>query len=179
MERILGRKPAPPPASVPAVEPDTRGAVTIRQQLDKHRKLESCSACHATIDPPGFALENFDVMGGFRTTYRALDGKTPEVGIGKNGQKFAFHNALAVESFGQLDGKKFTDIRDFKKLVAKDDRQLARNMIGQFTVYATGAAVSFGDRAKVEAVLDAAAPTRFGVRSLVRALVTSDLFLNK
>ena len=179
MERILGRKPAPPPASVPAVEPDTRGAVTIRQQLDKHRKLESCSACHATIDPPGFALENFDVMGGFRTTYRALDGKTPEVGIGKNGQKFAFHNALAVESFGQLDGKKFTDIRDFKKLVAKDDRQLARNMIGQFTVYATGAAVSFGDRAKVEAVLDAAAPTRYGVRSLVCALVTSDLFLNK
>ena len=48
---------------MPAVEPDTRGATTIRQQLDKHRKLETCSACHAKIDPAGFALESFDVIG--------------------------------------------------------------------------------------------------------------------
>src|SRR5216117_1085108 len=46
MERILGQKPPPPPPSVPAVEPDIRGAVTIRQQLDKHRTLETCNACH-------------------------------------------------------------------------------------------------------------------------------------
>ena len=179
MERVLGRKPPPPPASVPAVEPDTRGAVTIRQQLEKHRKLESCSACHTKIDPPGFALENFDVMGGFRDRYRALDGKTPEVGIGKNGQKYAFHNALAVEAYGELDGKKFKDIREFKKIVAADERQLARNIIGQLTVYATGAPVGFSDRAKVEAVLDQAKGGRYGVRDLVHGLVSSDLFLNK
>ena len=47
MERILGKAPPPPPPNVPAVEPDTRGATTIRQQLDKHRSLESCAACHA------------------------------------------------------------------------------------------------------------------------------------
>ena len=179
MERVLGRKPPPPPASVPAVEPDTRGAVTIRQQLEKHRKLESCSACHTKIDPPGFALENFDVMGGFRDRYRALDGKTPEIGIGKNGQKYAFHNALAVEAYGELDGKKFKDIREFKKIVAADDRQLARNIVGQLTVYATGAPVGFADRAKVEAILDQAKGGRYGVRDLVHGLVSSDLFLNK
>ena len=179
MERVLGRKPPPPPASVPAVEPDTRGAVTIRQQLEKHRKLESCSACHTKIDPPGFALENFDVMGGFRDRYRALDGKTPEVGIGKNGQKYAFHNALAVEAYGELDGKKFKDIREFKKIVAADDRQLARNIVGQLAVYATGAPVGFADRAKVEAILDQAKGGRYGVRDLVHGLVSSDLFLNK
>lgn len=179
MERVLGRKPPPPPASVPAVEPDTRGAVTIRQQLEKHRKLESCSACHTKIDPPGFALENFDVMGGFRDRYRALDGKTPEVGIGKNGQKYAFHNALAVEAYGELDGKKFKDIREFKQIVAADDRQLARNLVGQLTVYATGAPVGFADRAKVEALLDQAKAGRYGVRDLVHGLVSSDLFLNK
>ncbi len=179
MERILGRKPPPPPPSVPAVEPDTRGAVTIRQQLEKHRTLESCAACHTKIDPPGFALESFDVMGGFRERYRALDGKTPEVGIGKNGQAFAFHNALPVEAYGELEAKPFKDIRDFKRLVAADDRQLARNLLGQFTVYATGAPVGFADRAKVEAVLDGARAGRYGVRDLVRGLVTSELFLNK
>jgi len=179
MERVLGRKPPPPPPSVPAVEPDTRGAVTIRQQLDKHRTLESCSSCHTKIDPPGFALESFDVMGGFRERYRALDGKTPEVGIGKNGQKYAFHNALAVETYGDLDGKKFKDIREFKKIVAADDRQLARNIVGQLTVYATGAPVGFADRPKVEAVLDQAKEGHYGVRDLVHGLVSSDLFLNK
>ena len=179
MERVLGRKPPPPPASVPAVEPDTRGAVTIRQQLEKHRKLESCSACHTKIDPPGFALESFDVMGGFRERYRALDGKTPEVGIGKNGQKYAFHNALAVEAYGELDGKKFKDIREFKKIVAADERQLARNIVGQLAVYATGAAVGFADRPKVEAVLDQAKTGHYGIRDLVHGLVSSDLFLNK
>ena len=179
MERVLGRKPPPPPASVPAVEPDTRGAVTIRQQLEKHRKLESCSACHTKIDPPGFALESFDVMGGFRERYRALDGKTPEVGIGKNGQKYAFHNALAVEAYGELDGKKFKDIREFKKIVAADERQLARNIVGQLAVYATGAPVGFADRPKVEAVLDQAKTGHYGIRDLVHGLVSSDLFLNK
>lgn len=179
MERILGRKPPPPPPSVPAVEPDTRGAVTIRQQLEKHRTLESCSSCHTKIDPPGFALESFDVMGGFRERYRAMDGKTPEVGIGKNGQQFAFHNALAVEAYGDLDGKPFKDIREFKQIVAADERQLARNLVGLFAIYATGSPVGFADRPKVEAILDRAKPGRYGVRELVHGLVSSELFLNK
>jgi hypothetical protein len=59
MERVLGRKPPPPPPNLPAIEPDIRGAVTIRQQLEKHRTLETCNSCHANIDPPGFALEKF------------------------------------------------------------------------------------------------------------------------
>src|SRR6185312_8967057 len=66
MERILGEPPPPPPPSVPAVEPDTRGATTIRAQLERHRTLEACAACHAKIDPAGFALESFDVMGAWR-----------------------------------------------------------------------------------------------------------------
>src|SRR5262249_12579340 len=82
MERILGQPPPPPPPSVPAVEPDTRGATTIRAQLDKHRTLQTCAACHAKIDPAGFALENFDVMGGRRDRYRALtEGTAPAPGI--------------------------------------------------------------------------------------------------
>src|SRR6185436_6198804 len=71
-ERILGKTVPPPPAAVAAVEPDIRGAKTIREQLAKHRNDASCNVCHSKIDPAGFALENFDVFGGWRDRYRAL-----------------------------------------------------------------------------------------------------------
>src|SRR6185369_5263770 len=100
-------------------EPDTRGAQTIRQQLDAHRKLETCAACHAKIDPAGFALENFDVFGGWREKYRANGEGKKEVGYGKNGQPFAFHLAQPVDASGELPGRagaesggKFKDIRE-------------------------------------------------------------------
>ena len=72
MERIVGYEIPLPPAAVPAVEPDIRGATTIREQLDKHRADESCAMCHRKIDPPGFALESFDVLGAWRDRYRAI-----------------------------------------------------------------------------------------------------------
>ncbi|MEZ0266417.1 MAG: DUF1592 domain-containing protein, partial [Phycisphaerae bacterium] len=111
-ERILGIDVPPPPSSVPAVEPDTRGATTIREQLDKHRSLASCNGCHVKIDPAGFALENFDVMGGWQDKYRALgDGKNATPGIGKNGQRFTFHAGPKVDATGDLpDGRKFADV---------------------------------------------------------------------
>src|SRR6202012_4755845 len=71
LEKILGQPPAPPPPDIPSIEPDIRGATTIRQQLDKHRNPAACAACHKHIDPPGFALETFDVIGGYRDFYRA------------------------------------------------------------------------------------------------------------
>ncbi|MDB5294701.1 MAG: hypothetical protein JWO31_684 [Phycisphaerales bacterium] len=214
MERVLGLPPPPPPPSVPAVDPDTRGATTIRQQLDLHRNMASCAACHTKIDPAGFALESFDVAGGWRDRYRALDetvngsgdgskpkddkkkdaksgdakaagaaadGKPrPETGIGKNGQRFTFHAGPAVDASGQLpDGRAFKDVRELKQQLLKDERQIARNLARQLTVYATGAPVRFGDRAAVEAILDRAADKQYGVRSLVHAIVGSELFLNK
>src|SRR5262245_40320251 len=118
MERILGMPPPPPPPSVPAVEPDTRGATTIRAQLDKHRTLQACASRHAKIDPAGFALENFDVMGGWRNRYRAQVDGPPEPGIGHNGQKFAFHPGPAVDASGTLpDGRSFRDVRELKRLL--------------------------------------------------------------
>jgi len=183
MERLLGKPPPPPPPSVPAVEPDTRGAHTIREQLAAHRTQESCAACHARIDPAGFALESFDVLGGWRDRYRALGGDktvTKEVGFGKNGQPFAFHLAQPVDPSGSLpDGRAFRDIREFKQLLLADERQLARNLLHQLTVYATGAPVRFGDRPAIEAILDRTAAAGFGVRALVHGLVQSPLFLGK
>jgi len=179
MERILGKQPPPPPPNVPTIEADTRGATTIRDILAKHRTEATCSACHAKIDPAGFALENFDVMGGWRDRYRALGG-TPEAGIGHNGQKFAFHAALLVDASGQLpDGRTFGDIRSFKKLLLADQPQIARNLVRQMLTYATGSPVRFGDRAEVERILSEAGASDYGVRTLVHGIVNSRLFLYK
>jgi len=73
LENILGTPPDPPPPNVPAIEPDVRGTTTIRAQLAAHRKLAACARCHSEIDPPGFALESYDVIGSWRESYRALD----------------------------------------------------------------------------------------------------------
>lgn len=178
-ERILGLTIPPPPAAVPAIEPDTRGATTIRQQLAKHREQESCNVCHVKIDPPGFALESFDVLGGFREKYRALGEGPRPAGFGKNGQAFDFHYALAVDAAGNLpDGRAFANIVEFKKLLLQDERQIARNLVNKLATYATGAPVRFSDRAAVEEILDRAAP-EYRVRTLILSLLGSDLFLRK
>jgi hypothetical protein len=180
MERILGKPSPPPPPSVPAVEPDIRGATTIRQQLDKHRTQATCAACHAKIDPAGFALENFDVLGGWRDQYRAHDEKNPDHGTGHNGQKFAFRAGPDVDASGELpDGRKFSDVRELKRLLLDDDKQIARNVVQQLTVYATGAPVRFADRAQISHILDRAQASDYGMRTLVHELVQSDLFKSK
>jgi hypothetical protein len=164
-----------------AVEPDIRGAVTIRQQLEKHRTEKACAVCHTKMDPPGFALESFDIMGGWRDRYRASDeGKSAEKGWGMNGWPYAFHYALPVDSAGELpDGRAFHDVREFKRLLLQDPTPVARNLVKQLVVYATGAPVRFSERAQVEKILDATRPHDYGVRSLVHAVVQSDLFLTK
>lgn len=180
VERILGYE-IPPPPPIGSVEPDIRGAVTIRQQLDKHRKDASCASCHKRMDPPGFALESFDVMGGWRDRYRALAADKPaEKGLGKNGQPFEYCFGLPVDSTGQLpDGRQFRDIRDFKELLMKSDELVARNLVKQLLIYATGAPVRFSERAAVSRIVSATKANHFGVRSLVHQIVESELFLSK
>jgi mono/diheme cytochrome c family protein len=180
MERILGQ-PSPPPPPVPAVEPDLRGIRTIREQLAKHRDQASCASCHSRIDPPGFALESFDVMGGWRDRYRAIaDKPRRENGLGKNGQPFAFRFGPPIDCTGEMaDGRRFSDIREFKQMLLADEPQIARNLVRQLIVYATGEPVGFGDREQVEQILERTRPAGHGLRSLVYAIVQSELFLHK
>jgi hypothetical protein len=179
MNRIIGRPPPPPPPSVPAVEPDIRGATTIREQLAKHRTLESCNACHRLIDPAGFALESFDVMGGWRERYRVSGGE-PVKGIGHNGNFYHFGLGLGVDASGELpDGRAFTGIRDLKRCLASEPEQLARNLLRQWTVYATGAPVRFSDRATIETIVARNRGKGWPLRSLLLDLVESRLFREK
>ncbi|HEU4781205.1 MAG TPA: DUF1592 domain-containing protein [Steroidobacteraceae bacterium] len=180
-ERILGIETRPPPPNVKAVEPDIRGAVTIRQQLAKHRDNPSCASCHIKMDPPGFALESFDVMGARRERYRAVaENVKPVPGFGLNGQAFAFHYGPAVDSAGELpDGRTFADIKEFKRLILSDEVSIARNLAKQLLVYATGAPVRFSDRAELERILQRASARQYGVRTVVEEIVRSELFQTK
>ncbi len=180
-ERILGIETRPPPPNVKAVEPDIRGAVTIRQQLAKHRDNPSCASCHVKMDPAGFALESFDVMGASRDRYRAVaEHVKPVAGYGLNGQAFAFHYGLPVDAAGELpDGRPFSDVKEFKQLILTDESSIARNVAKQLVVYATGAPVRFSDREELENILERASKRQYGVRTLVEEIVRSDLFQSK
>ncbi len=180
-ERILGIHSPPPPKSVPAIEPDTRGATTIRQQLQLHRADTSCNGCHAIIDPVGFALENFDVAGGWRDHYRSLgDQGEAAVGFGKNGQPFAFRQGPVVDATGNLsDGKAFADIFQLKQLLLANEQAIAKNLLHQLTIYATGAPMRFSDRVEVDSILDRLASGDYQLKSMIVEVVTSDMFLHK
>ena len=85
MDRIIGEPAPPPPPGVPAVEPDIRGAKSIRELLALHTESPVCASCHAKFDPVGLALENFDVAGRFRTHYRGTTEGERVTGIDHTG----------------------------------------------------------------------------------------------
>ena len=178
IREILGQPPAPPPPNVPAVEPDINGTTTIREQLDKHRNNQVCASCHAQMDPPGFALENFDVIGGWRTRYRSLGEGEPTTGL--EGRTVAYLLAQPVDAAGKMsDGRTFDDVDGMKKLLLADPDQIARNLIQQLLVYSTGSEIGFADRAVVEDILKRTRFRDFGLRSMIHEVVQSKLFLEK
>ena len=178
MDRLLGQPPPDPPVSVPAVEPDIRGAKTIRELLSRHTESKTCAVCHATFDPIGFALENFDILGGWRTRYRGLTQGERVTGIDRAGHDFAYTLVSPIDASGKLlDGRGFENVRDLKKLLAANPRILARNLIHQWTVYATGTPVRFSDRAEIKSLLDACSTNGYRTRDLLHGFIHSKVFL--
>lgn len=179
LRRVLGRPPQPPPPNVGSIEPDTRGASTIREQLARHRRSASCAACHQYIDPAGFALENYDVIGGWRDWYRS-QGKGKPVANPLTGQNFQFTKGPLVDARGKLaDGRRFRDLDELKTLLLREPDEIARNLVNHLVTYATGAGVTFADREEVDAILRRAKPKAYGVRTLVHEIVQSPLFQTK
>ena len=182
MKHLLGQPPPPPPGNVAGIEPDTRGSTTIREQLAKHRDSETCATCHKTIDPPGFALESFDVIGGFRARYRSQDrDKGQHVNLRRpGGVSYGVWLGPAVDASGELaDGRKFQGITDFKKLLLDQQDQVVRALASNLVTYGTGAGIQFADRDAIEAISKQAKADGSGLRSLVHAVVQSPLFLSK
>jgi hypothetical protein len=166
-ERILGAEVPPPPGGVPAIEPDIRGATSIREQLARHLSDSACASCHRIIDPPGFALETFDPAGKWRDRYLSMQGGKPKGG-------------LPVDAADTLpDGRRFGDFAEFRHLVAADRERLARSLAGHLLVYGTGATLSHADRKAVQQIAKQAAADNHGFAGVVRAVVASPVFLSK
>jgi len=177
LDRILGTPPSPPPAGVAAVEPDIRGATTIREQLAKHREVAACAGCHTKIDPPGFALESFDVIGGWREYYRSVGNGKPVI---IDGKRMMYNQGKPVDPADQLaDGQKFRNIDEFKQLLLKDKDQLTRALAVQLMTYATGGTPLPSDQAEIEAIVSRVKEKQYGFRTLVHEVVLNKLFQTK
>ncbi|HEV7406010.1 MAG TPA: DUF1592 domain-containing protein [Chthoniobacteraceae bacterium] len=180
MKKLLGQPPAPPPPGTGMIEPDTRGATTVREQLAKHRTQETCAGCHRQIDPPGFALECFDVIGGFRDRYRSQDkGDTATVKNSRS-KRLYIKLGLPVDASGELaDGRPFTGIQDFRKLLLEQSDQVLLSLAQKLVIYSTGAGISYADRPAVEAIAAKVKQQGGGLRTLVHEVVQSPIFQTK
>lgn len=167
-ERLLGTPVPDPPENVPAIEPDIRGAKSIREQLEKHRSLEACASCHAKIDPPGFALEKFDAAGRWRDRYL----------VRKEKRKFVKGPTIDA-SYQLADGTSFGSFTEYRGLAAKNCDQIARNFVAQLLVYGTGHEITFADRKTLDAIVKRTEEDQHGLRSLIEAAVASHTFLHK
>jgi hypothetical protein len=164
-ERILGEHIAPPPQNVPAIEPDIRGATTIREQLSKHTANAECAVCHVKIDPPGFALENYDPSGKWRDTYKLTGGKKSK---------------LKVDPSNRMpSGESFDSIDEFKQIVLKHPDKLARGLAEKLVTYGTGATVRFADRQAIDQIVQQASANDYGFRSIIESVATNILFVSK
>lgn len=179
LERILGETPQPPPPGIPGVEPDIRGASTLRELLDKHRDIESCRSCHQLIDPPGFALESFDPIGGWRDRFRSL-GAGDKVAELVQGRKVRYRIGPPVDSSGHFaDGKTFTGFAQFRQILAADEDRIARTILTKLLVFASGREMGFSDRDQIDALLVKSKRNQHRLGDMIQLVVGSDIFRSK
>lgn len=156
LEKLFGYTPPPPPDDVPDIEPDIRGAKTIREQLAKHREIATCAECHRKIDPFGFALENFDAIGRWRNEY------------GKN---------MPIDASGELpNGDAFSTVPEFGKHIIKREGQFSRSLTEKLLTYAIGRELVPSDRPAIDAILREMRQDNKGLRDLIEAVVLSEVF---
>ncbi|MGE9269107.1 MAG: DUF1592 domain-containing protein [Verrucomicrobiales bacterium] len=174
LDRIFGQPVPPPPPGIPAVEPDIRGASSPREMFAKHTEAESCARCHDRIDPVGFALEEFDVIGNQRTFYRALsEGEKVKVE-----DKWSVRKGLEVDAAGTTpDGESFAGFAGLREWLAGHPEIFTRALTRKLMIYGGGRPVEATDRAAIEAVIEATGSENPGLRTLLREVVASEFFV--
>jgi hypothetical protein len=134
LEQLLGTPPPPPPPDVPELAEDDKAVLTgsLRQRMEQHRKNPACAGCHARMDPLGFAFENYDAIGAFRTH----DGK------------------FAIDPSGSLpDGQSFKGPDGLKVILKKKKDLVARALAEKMLIYALGRGLEHYDRPAVDRVV--------------------------
>lgn len=161
LANVLGDPPAPPPANVPDLETDTRGTKTIREELAKHRHIESCNSCHRKIDPLGFALENFDAIGQWRTHYASANPQP-----------------LPVDNLGELpDGTEVEGFAQLKRVLLARKRDFTRCLVEKLLAYGCSRKIEFRDKPTVEQIVQTVEADGYRFQSLLQAIVHSPAFL--
>ena len=189
LNNILGTPTSPPPDNVGSIEPDIRGATSIRDQLNRHRNIDSCRVCHRKIDPPGFALECFDPIGGFRTNYRTMaeTAKRPSIKqapftyawvryrIGLDVDNSLSDNTNQQNKLG--DVKTLTEnVRVFRESIASRPNDLARTLTRKLLTYALGRKIGFSDRRAIDQIVRQSRVENYGFRSLIHSVVQNRSF---
>ena len=177
LENIMGVHVPPPPPAVPAVEPDIRGTVTIREQLDAHKKNSSCFGCHSKIDPVGFAFENLDPVGTWRGYYRTIGGKGKHVRIDGEGRKVGYRVGPDVDASGKLfNGQEFKDVKEFKKVLMDNPHWVVHCLTEKMTTYALGRVLGFSDRPEVNEISNNLKSQNYGFKTLIHQIIQSRIF---
>ena len=159
LENLMGTPPSPPPPDVPITEPDMRGDLTIREMYAKHRTIQSCNQCHKKIDPLGFALENFNATGVWRTKYE---------------------NGHEVDPSGTMPtGESFKNLVGLKEILTRDTSLFQRNLTRKLLTYATGRTMEVGDRAEIERIVAELNANQGGLKDLMSLVVASSIFRHK
>ena len=159
LENLLGVHPNPPPPDIEPLEPDTRGVTTIREMMEKHRKIATCYECHRKIDPFGLALENYDHLGSWRSIYT---------------------KGLSIDSSVQLsEGTILKGPTGIKEYILARPEQFTRCLTEKLLVYALGRRLSFTDRADVDRVVAELPKHNYSLRQLIHFIVASRAFNSK
>jgi mono/diheme cytochrome c family protein len=162
LERILGTPPSPPPPNVEAFPENKEGAkvLSVRQRMEEHRKNPSCNACHGIMDPLGFALENYDAVGEWRTMDRWA--------------------GVPIDSSGKLvDGTPVSGPADLRIALAAKQDQFVRTLAEKLTMYALGRQVEATDMPVIRRMVGSVAKNNYRFSSLVTAIVKSEPFQMK
>jgi hypothetical protein len=151
-KNLVGTPVSPPPESVEAIEPEHgNDAASLREQIEQHKSNDACYACHKSIDPYGFALENFDSTGQWRDKYRT---ETPHRGTFQFRLNGYFRLTNGVDAAGEINDHKFTDIFGLKKLLLTDQQKIAYNFAKKFFEYANGYEPNLKQRLTLFAMID-------------------------
>jgi hypothetical protein len=154
LETILGTPPPPPPPNVPALTENHEGASpkTLRERLEEHRRDPVCASCHSRIDPLGFALENYDVLGRWRTD--------------DSGQP--------IDNRGQLpDGTVINGPEELKKVLLERKTVFLRHFTSKMLGYALGRGLTPSDSCTVDQILDQIEKQQYRSQALIQAIVLS------
>jgi hypothetical protein len=168
MENILGTPPPPPPPNVPALqEDDDSQRLTMRQRMEQHRANPACASCHSRMDPLGFALDNFDAIGRWRTNEmnQSWNGFESEITI------------TPVDASGVLpDGTKFNGPTGLQKVLLSHPEQFVTTVTEKLLTYALGRGVDYTDQPYVRQIMREAAANDYRWSALVLGIVKSAPF---